>query len=57
MELRRAFDRLDLKRDGKLDAHELGQMFNKLGHSLKKVRASPAEVKLATLTVRGLTAH
>ncbi|KAK9798938.1 hypothetical protein WJX73_002688 [Symbiochloris irregularis] len=36
VELRRAFDVLDLKRDGKLDAYELGQMFNKLGHSLKK---------------------
>ena len=37
VELRKAFNALDLKRDGKLDAYELGQMFNKLGHSLKKV--------------------
>ena len=38
VELRRAFDALDFKRDGKLDAQELGQLFNKLGHSLRKVR-------------------
>ena len=37
VELRKAFDALDSKRDGKLDAHELGQLFHRLGHSLRKV--------------------
>eukprot|EP00898_Chlorokybus_atmophyticus_P002172 jgi/Chlat1/2956/Chrsp2S08911 len=35
-DLRRAFDRLDTKGDGKIDAAELAEVFSKLGHKTKK---------------------
>ncbi|KAK3273721.1 Outer dynein arm docking complex 3 [Cymbomonas tetramitiformis] len=35
-ELRRAFDRLDFKGDGKVDAEELGMFFKQMGHRAKK---------------------
>ena len=35
-ELRRAFELLDSKHDGRLDAQELSQLFSKLGHPVKK---------------------
>lgn len=36
-DLRRAFDKLDSKGDGKIDAEEIAAMFNKLGHKAKRV--------------------
>jgi Ca2+-binding EF-hand superfamily protein len=36
-DLRRAFDTMDKKHDGKLDAEELNQLFVALGHKTKKV--------------------
>lgn len=36
-DLRRAFELLDSKRDGHIDAEELGEYFQRLGHKLKKV--------------------
>jgi hypothetical protein len=37
-DLRRAFDKLDSKGDGKIDADEIAALFNKLGHKAKRVR-------------------
>ena len=37
VELRRAFDLLDSRKDGHIDAEELGEFFQRLGHKLKKV--------------------
>ena len=36
-DLQRAFTILDSKRDGKIDASELGQLFRRLGHKFTKV--------------------
>eukprot|EP00899_Mesostigma_viride_P006627 jgi/Mesvir1/15966/Mv08280-RA.1 len=35
-DLRRAFEKLDLKADGKIDADELNDVFTKLGHKTKR---------------------
>jgi len=37
-ELRRAFDTLDTKADGRLDAEELGRLLAKLSHRARKAR-------------------
>ncbi len=36
-DLRRAFDLLDIKRDGHIDGEELAETFSRLGHKIKKV--------------------
>lgn len=38
VDLRRAFEMLDSKRDGHVDAEELGEYFARLGHKQKKVK-------------------
>lgn len=41
-ELKRAFDAIDGKKDGKIDQEELGRLFIKLGHTTRLVSATPA---------------
>jgi hypothetical protein len=41
-ELRRAFDLLDSKADGRLDAEELGRVLARLSHRARKARGPPA---------------
>ncbi len=38
-DLRRAFDLLDIKNDGHIDAEELAETFSRLRHKIKKARA------------------
>ena len=41
-ELKRAFDAIDGKKDGKIDQDELGRLFIKLGHTTRLVSSRPA---------------
>ena len=40
-ELRRAFETLDCKKDGRVDAAELAEVFQRLGHKAKNVLPLP----------------
>ena len=48
-DLQRAFTILDSKRDGKIDASELGQLFKRLGHKFTKVKIASCSRNMSAL--------
>ena len=48
-ELRRAFDTLDSKSDGRLDAEELGRVLARLNHKARKARGLSQGVGLTDI--------
>ena len=54
-ELRRAFVKLDMNNDNKIDADELAAFINSLGHRLKKVRLSKQSFFACVTPVQALS--